>query len=693
MVIGPSSSGNAILSVAELKNNDIIAQKLYDDLFKSVPKAPPSPNVKTIPYEKSITLEWGADPIAVAATEADNPVTGYNFQGYNVYQMPNATASKDESVLLATFDLVDGVTTIWGERFDPVKGMNVPVPLQLGKDRGVKRHFTIDKDAIRGTQLYPGNTYYFSVTAYNYNAAPTIIEDKTLESTLLATVVIPQSTQPGVRYGGDSNDLVDVTHVAGASDGEVETTIIDPEALTGNSYEVYFEEFDYITVDQLESVTYDTLDMLISVGTGDTIYVIDSTVTTIPDSITQTALGWNVRNITTSEMVVEKQFQTSSLDERSDQLIFDGIQVKVSGPPLTVKDWDWEDGVNSPLYPDYDDGRWFTGVDWGGSALFGGLGMAHLFWGEDPGIAPADFPTVEFRFTYMTSYDDTSGDGEYTFGAGGGEPYYFDTNEGQGAFMYLTWATGSGNYNGFNDIPFQCWDVEDPANPRQLNVVVRDRDGNTRFDLGTGDGPYNYVWVLADDYDATGQAWDPANGDDQDFFNLLLSGPVPAYYVLWFHNRGSRPFLAMSGVLTCIPNKVNTVADVFTFTTPAAPTYSSEAAKADVDKINVYPNPYYGKNSEEQGRFANFVIFNHLPASQRVTIRIFALNGMQVRKLEKHADASANTDQFFRWDLNNEAGLPVASGLYIAYIDMPDIGKTKVLKVFIVQSAEILQYF
>ena len=82
------------------------------------------------------------------------------------------------------------------------------------------------------------------------------------------------------------------------------------------------------------------------------------------------------------------------------------------------------------------------------------------------------------------------------------------------------------------------------------------------------------------------------------------------------------------------------------------------------------------------------IIFN-----QKVTIRIFALNGVQVRKLEKHADASANVDQFFRWDLNNEAGLPVASGLYIAYIDMPDIGKTKVLKVFIVQSAEILQYF
>jgi hypothetical protein len=691
---GPSSSGNALLSVAQMKNNDIVAQKLFDDLFQSVPKAPPSPVVKAITYEKSITLEWGSDPNTVAATEADNPVTGYNFQGYNVYQMPNATSSKDESVLLATFDIIDGVTTIWGNRFDPVKGMVVPVALELGKDLGLKRHFTIKADAITGTQLYPGNTYYFSVTAYNYNAAPTLIEDKTLESTLLATVVIPQSTEPGVRYGGNSNDLVDVTQTEGASDGEVQVTIIDPEALTGDSYEVFFEEFQYITLDPHTTVTIDSVDTLINLSTGDTIIVVvDSTVTTIVDSLINTAVGWNVRNTTTGELMVENQFQAASLDEFSDQPIFEGVQVKVSGPPLTAKDWDWEDGEVSPLYPDYDDGRCISGEDWGGNALFGGLGMAHIFWGEDPGVAPADFVTVEFRFTHMTSFDDTSGDGEYTFGSGGGEPYYFNVEEGQKAFMYQTWATGSANFVGFHDIPFQVWDVDDPNNPRQLNVVIRDRDTNTRWDLGTGDGPYNYVWVMADDYDPTGQAWDPANGADHDFMNLLLSGPVPAYYVLWGIQRGSRQFLAESGILTLYPNKVNTVADKFTFDAPTPPLFSAEVAKSDVDKINVYPNPYYGKNSEEIGRFANFVIFNHLPVNQEVTIRIFALNGVQVRKLEKHADPAANEDQFFRWDLNNEAGLPVASGIYIAHIDMPDLGKTKVLKLFIVQSAEILQYF
>ena len=78
--------------------------------------------------------------------------------------------------------------------------------------------------------------------------------------------------------------------------------------------------------------------------------------------------------------------------------------------------------------------------------------------------------------------------------------------------------------------------------------------------------------------------------------------------------------------------------------------------------------------------------FNHLP--QKATVRIFNLAGVQVRKLEKDTP-----EQFFRWDLLNESGLPVASGLYVAYIDMPDLGKTKVLKLMVIQSDQVLEYY
>ena len=132
-------------------------------------------------------------------------------------------------------------------------------------------------------------------------------------------------------------------------------------------------------------------------------------------------------------------------------------------------------------------------------------------------------------------------------------------------------------------------------------------------------------------------------------------------------------------------NKPNTLGDTFTFTAPG--TSSSLAqAKEDVEKINVFPNPYYGASSLEPNRFERFVTFNHLP--QKATVRIFNLAGVQVRKLDKDTP-----EQFFRWDLQNESGLPVASGLYIAHIDMEDLGKTKVLKLMVIQSDQVLEYY
>jgi hypothetical protein len=37
--------------------------------------------------------------------------------------------------------------------------------------------------------------------------------------------------------------------------------------------------------------------------------------------------------------------------------------------------------------------------------------------------------------------------------------------------------------------------------------------------------------------------------------------------------------------------------------------------------------------------------------------------------------------------------LPVASGMYIVYIEMPDLGKEKVLKLMIIQGEEILEFY
>ena len=132
-------------------------------------------------------------------------------------------------------------------------------------------------------------------------------------------------------------------------------------------------------------------------------------------------------------------------------------------------------------------------------------------------------------------------------------------------------------------------------------------------------------------------------------------------------------------------NKPNTVNDIFTFLAPL-PTTSAELDKLSVKKVGVFPNPYLAFNPLEKNKLGRFVTFNNLPT--KVKISIFAVSGHLVRVLEKDG-----SDQFMRWDLLNRSGMPIASGIYLAYVDMPGIGETKILKVAIVLEAEILDNF
>jgi hypothetical protein len=117
---------------------------------------------------------------------------------------------------------------------------------------------------------------------------------------------------------------------------------------------------------------------------------------------------------------------------------------------------------------------------------------------------------------------------------------------------------------------------------------------------------------------------------------------------------------------------------------------SAELAKQDVTAINVFPNPYYGLNRAETTTANRFVTFNHMPA--QATIRIFNLAGVLVRTINKDSDS-----QYLNWDLQNDNGLPVASGIYIAYMELSDAAGvdlgTKTLKMAIIQEQQFLRNY
>ncbi|MCF8259131.1 MAG: T9SS type A sorting domain-containing protein, partial [Melioribacteraceae bacterium] len=91
-------------------------------------------------------------------------------------------------------------------------------------------------------------------------------------------------------------------------------------------------------------------------------------------------------------------------------------------------------------------------------------------------------------------------------------------------------------------------------------------------------------------------------------------------------------------------------------------------------------------HSNETGMYDRFITISHLP--QRAVIRIFNLAGQLVKKIEKNS-----TFQFLRWDLRVDSGLQIGPGVYIAHIEMPDLGKTKILKFSVIHEQFIPDRF
>ncbi|MFQ6113863.1 MAG: T9SS type A sorting domain-containing protein, partial [bacterium] len=277
-----------------------------------------------------------------------------------------------------------------------------------------------------------------------------------------------------------------------------------------------------------------------------------------------------------------------------------------------------------------------------------------------------------------------------------GEPYQLAAEDGQTANLYATW--GPGNHSSVAKVPFRVWDTEfDP--PRQLSVVVRDRDQNGQWDLhkqyaeddpnfvdiNNGDFRYNYIFILDSDYDETGNNWNP-NAGGRDFMAEILVDGGPVMWALWNVQRGSREPLGADFTLTMIAPNINLPTDIFSFTS-AGPVFRKSTAEEDLrEMVNVFPNPYLGFNSRELNRFDRFVTFSHLP--QKAVIRIFNLAGALVKTIEKD-----DPSQFINWNLQNDNELPVASGIYIVHMEFPDFGMTKDLKLAIVMEQQFLRNF
>ena len=112
---------------------------------------------------------------------------------------------------------------------------------------------------------------------------------------------------------------------------------------------------------------------------------------------------------------------------------------------------------------------------------------------------------------------------------------------------------------------------------------------------------------------------------------------------------------------------------------------------SSLNMINVVPNPYYGYSAYEINELSTTVKITNLPPKSVITI--YTLDGKFIQQFKRDEratlnDLSRNAGVFYKqfapdveWDMKNNKGIPVASGVYLIHIAAEGLGE-RTLKFF-----------
>ncbi len=726
-------------SVSVLKFYDKSTQAAYNNLF-DLPKPPPAPKVTVVELENGIVLDWGIDQAAVKATEESNS-KGYVFEGYNVYQFPSATAPLSSAKKVANYDLITDPSTISQEEFDESSGQILVKPVQLGKNSGLARYLYITRDELRSKPLINGQQYYFAVSAYNFNPSDKVVA-KSFESNTNVFTITPHSPNPGVVLPYNINDTLSLASdmVVGNNDGVVGITVFNPTLQVGSTYDVWYGgsgastrtytivknisgSTDYATVtatmlpadtasaiktskgsgiftinDAKNLVTYSKINIAslsgpitaahIHVGAagvnGSVVHpfsivnnsILDNT-WSIPDSLVDEFISGNLyvnihtalrpggeirgqiadglfpRKIIASPTAVLPKLTTYEENRAPSE----GVAFYVSPAPLGAKSAVQSAPTTGPIVNVANPEKTYS--------IVGPLSA----WAGDRQTESI----YEIRFT--------PGDSNYAVTLPRGLTSVSPPDAKYNKVPFAIYRDTTRIWPIITTTPSETlWNV-DP-----LNGLV---NGKPLFDLITGvadtvDGAGNnisYYRTLT----KNAQGKNVPNNSNV-IKGRLINGVNWVLKNISFVNEkadGNPP--ADGTTIRVTMNKSIKIGDVRRFTLKAIDLASVPASKAEVSKVNVFPNPYYAVNTSERTRQARYVTINHLP--KKATIRVFNLAGSLVTTIEKDSPS-----QFAEWNLTNHKGLPVASGIYLLHIDMGDLG-VKILKSAIIMEQQFLDNY
>ena len=653
-------------AVSAMKFFDQYAQGAYDAQF-NLP-SPSSPQVLVSELDNQIILSWeeGAE-----ALEAFSELE-YEFEGYNIYQ---GESENGPWVLVQTYDVANGVGTILDREFNVENGLILEGPVQFGADEGVQRLIDLRRDAVRGNiDLINGRKYYYAVSSYAYSESKA---PKTVESSKSAIIVRPHAPALGLVLNAATGDSVGYSHI-GIAEASITAEVIDPLQLTGESYAVDFT-FDSTSMSgwwafgrtNASDVLVDTLvkssNTMVVIGT-DTTDVVDGLlayrsnlidgfvfdVNNVSFEAPKTNTTWSqTTNIVGTQNEIMTYLAVSPggvdslawLDEAQTQMVH---MDTLYGPDYYYDYFERRDVIDLTYFDLFREVTHDVHIQ-AFASNFGGIGGDRL----------ADIPNVGGG---SESIIDLQADLQIRF-----------TEEGQKATRWLRRADDT-----LIHVPFEVWDMDQN---RQLVLGVKDNNKSGGIQDTTLDNWENTLdldWVAVYFLDYATHA-----DSIQEFRDNPNSGWA------WQFNDASK-FTVGDVLDLSFLNPVKAGEDRWLFSPSSLVDATKDEAKEQLDLLNVFPNPYFAFNVEERAPLDRFVTFTHLPEGD-ATIRIYSLGGHFVRVID-HGSTSFAGSSFDQWNLTNNAGIPVASGMYIVHIEIPDVGD-RFLKLAIFQPEERLDVY
>ncbi|NTV45561.1 MAG: T9SS type A sorting domain-containing protein [Chlorobiales bacterium] len=717
-------------SVTELKTIDQSAQAAFDVNFNLA--SPVAPKLEIKEFDNELVLSWGdenptnpsytpnIEKKSISRPGSVDAMDHYDFQGYIVYQYASPEGKNGTYKRIAVFDKADGIKEILDQTTVTINGatQNVIAEVVKGTDSGIQRTLRITKDELNNKSLYNGTRYYFGVSSYYVNPYqnalspyPGLANSRTaeafLESLEVPVVGVPQKPVAGTVLPANPGDQLQTNRLAKIGDDNVRLKVVDPTKIKDGEYDVKILDASAILW-QLRNVQTN------QVATGEFGQKLDSL----------------------------KVMQNDS--EAGESPIFNGVQVVVKNNGTGLR----MDGQGSipPLAYAPEQNIFFqpkplTITDGGPSALelsaqsaiFGNASAAgtvwyptkNLFFGGSPGttVLPENLRTIEIEFTndlqkqqyayrYVLNINPDGKSNTLPIDEMIYDPSFksfIDTTGGTTEKIFKKRPEGPFQRNilGNPKVPLRVFEIDPQtgARGRQLQVLFTERNDPKTYGGGI-DGKWNpnssqsggqeLLYITATTYnpsapDTTISQYryrNPTEGTPRMIARDQIE--LDIMYILWLRQirlpNGDVKSFQEGDRIRITPNYKLSPSTIYRFNLSAIKRDVASEGKNRIDKITVFPNPYYGTSSRERFLRETLVTFTNLPPT--CTIRIFTLSGDMVRTIKRKDKYDTSLED---WDLKNTSGVPVASGMYIIHVETP-FGN-KILKLAVIQREQREDYY